>query len=401
MKGIRFMKRFLVVFTLLCSISFRGFAASEGDLEIYTYLYNTASTPTEKLNILQVLQVQKLTGIGEFYAQAFNQLINQAATIRSYNATEQAAANDLAQNLAALIGDEKYTPSAPDLWRAYTEFSAPLVKAESLISLGKLRDPSYLDEVLSVIEKLNGVSPRGSDEVDANSYIARGAILALEKYRDESGYLPVFLMSVSGYPKRILDLAKATLPVILADPSELLTAQVIKNPRFDSSIKLVALQIIEDGDAPKASKAAAAAAALAEGWRGQAPSRTETAQLRKTSILMIGRHGPSDPAVYPLLERSYKEGNDDNEKVSSIQTLGVVATEDSAKQLSSFLMIIIGRIQSGAISRTDETMIREIIPAIATAGKPSGRAALEAAINGPTIPAIKVLAQAALDKLPR
>jgi hypothetical protein len=332
-------------------------------------------------------------------------LVGQASDIRGYSSTEQGAANDLAQTLAALIGDEKYAASAPDLWRAYEAFpSAPLVRAECLISLGKLRDINFLPQVVRVLESLNAVSPQGSEQVEANSYIARGAILALEKYRDVSGYLPVFEMSVSGYPKRIQDLAKATLPVILEDPSELLTAQVIRSPRFGPQVKSIALQIIEDTNTiPKASKAIAAAAALAEGWRGQSTTpreRTAVALLRQASIGMIGRNGASDPAVYPLLERSYKEGSDDNEKVASIQTLGVLATEDSAKQLSSFLLSLVSRIQSGANNQADERMIREIIPAIGVAGKDPGRAALESAISGPTTEAVKVLAREALKKFP-
>jgi hypothetical protein len=397
------MKRFLVIFSLMCGIAAMGFSFEE-DLEIYTYLYDNSSTPTEKFNIIQVLQVQKLTGVGEFYARAFNQLVNQASDIRGYSATEQVAADDLAQTLAAIIGDEKYTTSAPDLWRAYNEFSAPLVKAEALISLGKLRDINFLPQVVRVLETLNAVSPQGSEQADANSYIARGAILALEKFRDVSGYLPVFEMSVSGYPKRILDQAKATLPVILEDPSELLTTQVIRSARYGASIKLVALQLIDDGNAPKTAKAVAAAAALAEGWKGQPTTpreRMEIATLRKTSITMIGRHGVSDPAVYPLLERSYKEGSDDIEKVSSIQTLGAVATDDSAKMLSSFLLILIGRIQDKSNTQADERMIRAIIPAIGQVAKDPGRAALESAISGPTTEAIKTLAQEALGKFPK
>jgi hypothetical protein len=404
-KGIRVMKRFLVVF-LLSGIASMGFTISfEEDLEIYSYLYENSNSPTEQFNILQVLQVQKLNGSGEFYARAFNQVVNRASDIRAYSATERVAANDLAQTLAALIGDEKYTTSAPDLWRAYNEFpTAPLVRAECLISLGKLRDTNFLPQIVRVLESLNAIPPKGSEEVDANSYIARGAILALEKYRDVSGYLPVFLMSVSGYPKRIQDLAKATLPVILEDPSELLTAQVIRSPRFEPSVKMVALQIIEDSNVPKTSKAMAAAAAFTEGWRSQPSTpreRTEIALLRKTSMEMIGRHGASDPAIYPLLERSYKEGSDTNEKTTSIQTLGSLATEDSAKQLSSFLLILIGRIQAGTNNRTDEDMIREIIPAIGMTAKAPGRAALQSAIDGPTTPAIKELAREAISKFPR
>jgi hypothetical protein len=211
-------------------------------------------------------------------------------------------------------------------------------------------------------------------------------------------------MSVSGYPKQIQDLAKATLPVILADPSEELTAKVIRGSGFAASVKRVALQVIDDSNIPPASKAMAAAAALAEGWRGQPATpreRTEIATLRKTSIGMIGRYGASDPAVYPLLERSYKEGSDDSEKISSIQTLKDVATEDSAKMLSSFLLNLISRIQDKTNTQADERMIREIIPAIGAVGKDPGRAALESAISGPTTEAVKTLAREALGKFPK
>ncbi|GHV75047.1 hypothetical protein AGMMS49940_23490 [Spirochaetia bacterium] len=404
-RGIRFMKRFLVGFTLFCSIASMGFAITfQEDLEIYTYLYDNSGSPTEKFNIIQVLQIHKeLTGTGEFYARAFKELVGQASDIRGYSATERVAADDLAQTLAALIGDEKYTTSAPDLRRAYDAFpNSPLVQTECLISLGKLRDTTYLPWVVQILRNLNAVSPRGSEEAEAKSYIARGAILALEKYRDISGYVPVFEMSVSGYPKRILDLAKATLPVILEDPSELLTTQVIRGSGYAASVKLVALQTIEESNVPQTGKAAAAAAALAEGWRSQPGTpreRTEIAQLRKLGIEMVGRYGASDPAVYPLLERSYKEGSDD-EKISAVQTLGAVATEDSAKILSAFLLTLVTRIQDGARNQTDERMIREIIPAIGVAGKDPGRS-LDAVINSPATPAVKDLAEQAKAKFSR
>jgi hypothetical protein len=264
------MKRFFVVFTLLCSISSMGFAVTfQEDLEIYTYLYDNSGTPTEKFDILQVIQIQKLTGIGEFYARAFKELVGQATAIP---ASEQTAANDLAQTLAALIGDEKYATSAPDLWRAYNTFlSAPLVRGECLISLARVEAKEFLPQVVQVMRDLN-IPLKGSEEADAKSHIARGAILALEKFKDISGYLPVFDIFISGrYPKRILDMAKATLPVILEDPSELLTTQVIRvGSGYGNSVKLEALKIIDDSTtASKESKAAAAAAALVASWGSQ------------------------------------------------------------------------------------------------------------------------------------
>lgn len=400
------MKRLLIVFGLICYIASMGFTASGNeDLEIYMYLYENSRTVTDQYNILLVLQNRKLTGAGEFYARAFNRLVRQIPQIqRSAPAVEKAAADDLAQTLAVLIGEEKYTAAAPDLWSAYGAFTAPLVKAETLISLGKLRATDFLPQIVRALQDINAAPPRGREEVDSKGIIARGAIIALEKFRDESGYLPVFIMSVGSYPERVKELARATLPIILEDPSALLTEQVIKSSSYAPSIKFVALQTIEDANVPSVSKSAAAVASLSEGWRASTNDvrqRGEVARMRKTSIDMIRRYGTSDPTVYSLLERSYKEGFDDDEKLTSIQTLGTLATEDSAKLLNSFLMILIGKMQSGALSRIEGDMLRAIIPAIGAIGSATSRPplrtllALDAATN-----AIKTLANDALSKLP-
>jgi hypothetical protein len=400
------MKRLLAVIALVCCSASIGFAATGAeDLEIYMFLYENSRTVTDQYNIMVVLQTRKLTGAGDFYARAFNRLVNQIPNIqRSAPAVEKAAADDLAQTLAILLGDEKYAKSAEDLWRAVGAFSSPQVKAESLISLGKLRAAAYLDPIIRVLSDLNAAPPRGRDEADSKGVIARGAIIALEKFRDEKGYLPIFIMSVGGYPERIKELARGTLPIILEDPSELLTEQVIKSSSYAPDVKFVALQTIENAAAPDTSKAAAAVAALSEGWRqttNDVRQRGQIAQMRKTCIDMIRRYGTTDPTVYPLLERSYKEGLDDKEKLDSIQCLGVLATDDSAKLLNSSLMVLIGKLQSGSITRAENDMIRAIINAIGVAGRASSRAplrsliALDAATN-----AVKQLANDALAKLP-
>jgi hypothetical protein len=383
-----------------------GFAATGAeDLEIYIFLYENSPNPTDKYNIMLVLQTRKLAGAGEFYARAFNSLVNQIPTIqRSSSAAEKTAADDLAQTLAALLGDEKYLSSANDLWRAVGAFSSPQVKAESLISLGKLRAAAYLDPIIRVLSDLNAAPPRGRDEADAKGVIARGAIMALEKFRDEKGYLPIFIMSVGGYPERIKELARSTLPIILEDPSQLLTDQVIKSSSYAPDVKFVALQTIENAAAPDASKAAAAVAALSEGWRqttNDVRQRGEIAKMRKTCIDMIRRYGTADSAVYPLLERSYKEGWDEKEKLDSIQCLGALGTEDSARLLNASLLVLIGKLQSGAITRTENEFIRAIISAMGTVGSVSSRAplrsliAMDAATN-----AVKQLATDALAKIP-
>jgi hypothetical protein len=400
------MKRRLAVMGLLCCVLSTGFAATgDEDLEIYMFLYENSRTITDQYNIVAALQARKIAGAGDFYARAFNRLINQIPTIqRNAPAAEKAAADDLAQSLAALLGDEKYLKAADDLWRAVGAFSAPLVKAESLISLGKLRADAYLDPIIRVLSDLNAVPPRSREEADSKSIIARGAIISLEKFREEKGYLPIFIMSVGTYPERIKELARNTLPIILEDPSQLLTEQVIKSSSYAPDIKFMALQTIEGANAPDASKATAAVAALSEGWRqttNDVRQRGQISQMRKTCIDMIRRYGTTDPAVYPLLERSYKEGLDEKEKLDSVQCLGALATEDAAKLLNSSLMILVGKLQIGSITRAENEMIRAIIGAIGSVGDPSSRGPLRSLISSEAATnAVKQLANDVLTKLP-
>jgi hypothetical protein len=354
---------------------------------------------------MEVLQARKLTGAGDFYAKAFNQLVNQIPNIqRRAPAVEKAAADDLAQTLATLLGDEKNFKAAEDLWRAVGAFSSPLVKAESMLSLGKLRATAYLDSIIRVLSDLNAAPPRGREDAEIKGTIARGAILALEKFREEKGYLPIFIMSVGGYPERVKELARATMDIILEDPSELLTEQVIKSSSYAPDVKFVALQTIENARAPDSSKAAAAVAALSEGWRqttNDVRQRGQISLMRKTCIDMITRYGTSDSAVYPLLERSYKEGLDEKEKLDAVACLGSLATEDAVKLLNTSITILMGKLQSGSITRAETEMIRAIVGAIVAAGSPSSRTPLLtlSGLSAATA-AIRQLATDALAKLP-
>jgi hypothetical protein len=392
------MKHLVLVFALIGCIASTGFAdMSQEDLEIYSYLYDATNSPTEKLNILQILQARKISGAGEFYARAFNSLVNQIPGIqRTASATEKVAAEDLAQILAALLGEEKYATAAPDLWRAYNAFTTPMVKAEVLISLGKLRAVEFLPQVVRALQDLNSVPPAGKDDIETKGQIIRGAVIALEKYRDVSGYLPVFFVSISGYPDRIRSLARDTLPVILEDPSELLIEQVIKSSSYAIPVKLVALQTIEAANVPTTSKAAAAVASFAQGWgnpTNDPRQKLAVADLRKISINMITRYGTTDSAVYPLLKRSYEEVSDDDEKIAVIRALAALDSEDSAKQLSSYAMTILGRQTDNTRNRTDDTMIRELIPALGAVGTATSRSTLETIANTADTPAVQRLAQ--------
>ncbi|MDR0876687.1 MAG: hypothetical protein LBN21_01435 [Treponema sp.] len=360
------MKRLITILLLVIVAAF-GFAGSE-ELEIYSYLYNGASTYTDKLGILQTVAELKPSGAGEFYAGALHSLVSDYQNIR--NVGEKTAADEQAQILSELLGDEKYTAAAADLWWVAENFQNPLVKADALVALGEIRAMAFLPQVIRVLTDLN-LSP-ARDRLTGER-IAYGAILSLEKYGDISGYVPVYFAATGWYSDRIKSQAVKSLAVISQDPSEPMT-QIIRSPGYDYPTKFAALQTEEASGASNQAKAGVALAAYTEGWRASTSDVSQRMTLLRMRLMgmdMIKRYGApdaSDPKaeVYRLLERSYKEGSetDREESLNAITTLSVINSDEAVNRLNSYLMLLNGKMQSGTLNTKDRVMVREIIPAL-------------------------------------
>jgi hypothetical protein len=393
------MKRVITIVLLIAGAVF-CFAGSE-ELEIYTYLYDGALTNAEQLAILQDVAELEITGAGEFYAGALRRLVTGYQNIR--DVTERGVADEQAVLLAELLGAEKYSAAAPDLWRTVEIFTNPLVKAEALMSLGKMRATAFLPQIITLLTDLNTTST--SDRL-MGERIAFGAIVALEKYQDPSGYLPVYFASIGWYSDRIKGQARRSLAVISEDPTEPMT-QIIRGSGYDYPTKLRALQTIEESEVSNASKAGVAVVALGEGHRASTnivAQRANLNQMRKLAIDMIKRYGTDDEAVYPLLERSYKQfaernDGDRDESLNAITTLAALGSDESARRLSSFLMTINQKLQSGTLTRKDEDLVREIIPALGRTGRAIGRPALNSVTALNWTAAVKNLATEALKNI--
>jgi len=385
-----------IVFLLVLMTATTAVFAGPEEVDVYTWLYNASQSNSGQLDILMQMEQARLTGAGEFYARALRRLLSEYRNIT--NVTEKLAADDQAMILSALLGAEKYTQAAPDLWLTVELFAAPLVKAEALMALGKIRATTYFPQVRRVLEVLNGAPT--SDPLNGER-IAFGAIIALEKFGEPNGYLPVYFASTGWYSDRIRQQAKRSLPFIAKDPAPYML-EIVKESTYDYTAKYNALEHIEGTDAPNADKANVAVAALAEGWRSNSSDpqlRTTLASIRKLAMDMLAKYRTTDESIYPLLERSYSRGIDQDEKFKAIKALASQRTDEGARILSGFLMELNAKRQSGNIRQEDEVMVREVIPALGHAGRPIGRPSLNAVINLDWVPAVKTLAQSALNQI--
>jgi hypothetical protein len=353
------------------------------------------------LALLQNVAELKISGAGEFYAGALHRLVTGYQNIK--DVTEKSAADEQILLLAELLGNEKYNAAAPDLWRVVETFTDPLVKAEALMALGKMRATAFLPQVVKVLADLNVTST--PDRLYGDR-IALGAIIALEKYQDPSGYLPVYFASIGWYSERIKDQARKTLAIISGDPTDFMT-QIIKSSGYAYEVKFQALEAEENSGASNASKAGVALAGLSEGHRASTnvvAQRTALNRMRKLAIDMIKRYGTEDEAVYPLLERSYKQFSERNdgdrdEALEAITTLAALGSDESARRLSAFLMDINRKLQSNTLVQKDWDLVREIIPALGKTGRPLGRPALNSVTALNWTPAVKTLATEALKNI--
>jgi hypothetical protein len=388
------MKRY-VVLLLLLPVSLGLFAQSE-EMEMYTYLYNGANTVVEQLGVLQNVVDANISDTGDFFPKALTRILREYPDVqRGNSSTEKAAADATVRLLSNVLAEAQYAAAGQDLWRVVQNFSNSLVKSDALIALGKIGAVDLLPQVVLLLSDLN-VKP--AEDREMAERIAYGAILSLENYKDASGYLPVFFASVGWYSDRIKSQALSSLPKIMADPCEPLTS-VIKSPGYTYDVKYAALQIVESSEATSRAKTEVALAAFGEGWRaatGDVRRRGQLASMRKLSSDMIRRYGTEDTSVYPLLERSYKEGIDEEEQLGALATLAALATDDSARLLSSFLMAMNVKLQSGMLVQKDERMVRAIIPALGATGRPIGRPALQSVQAMDWTNAVKNLAAQAL-----
>jgi len=387
------MKKLFIVLLLTCFVPVLGFSGTE-EVDVYAYLYRASTTNSAQLDILQNMAEAKLTGAGEFYASALRRLVSEYPNIK--NATEKNAAAEQAMILAALLGAEKYTPAAADLWLVADGFTEPLVRAEALMALGRIRAVTYLPQVIRVLDNLN-LKPT-PDRLNGER-VAFGAIIALEKYQDPSGYLPVFLASAGWYSQRIRTQATKSLPFIAKDPSPFML-EVVKSVKYDYPTKYLALQTIDKTNVDVKNKSETAVAALAEGQKAVSNDVQLSlllANMRKQALNMINRYKSNDPSLYQLLRRSYSNGYDLQEKIFAVNAISSQRTDDAADLLSEFLIALNERLP---LNRDQDQLIREIIRGLGITGRPKARTALSTVAMHDYTPAIKTLATQAMTQIP-
>ena len=392
------MKKHIILFCMI-TVAVLAFAAVGDSVEIYELHYNAELTHVGQLEILQEMAKTQPAGATEFYARALRKLVSEYTDIKGNN--ERKAADEKAIILAAQLGAAKYAPAASDLWLVAKEpngFEAPMARAEAMMALGNIPATTYIPQIIRVLESMN-LKPVPNRL--AGERIATGAIVALERYKDPSGYIPVFMASIGWYSEIVRNQAIKSLAIIAEDPSPFML-EVVKKPSYKPYDKYSALKNIEASKVDGKKKVEVAVEALNQGWL---LGSTKDVQVKKTlvdmrmlAINMINRYKTDDQAVYRLLERSGNEGSLD-EKFAAIAALASQGTEEGAKRLANILDSLNKKRLRNNITQEDEQLVRAVIPALGQVGLDQGKEALAAVRTSNWAPAVQTLADEALKQI--
>ncbi|MDR2048519.1 MAG: hypothetical protein LBP69_03615 [Treponema sp.] len=368
------------------------------DLDFYTQQFDSVDTIQDQFGIVRSVAEEEDSGGVEFYAHALDRLLTEYHNIPASAVNERRTADDMAKLLCQKLGEAEYTEAGLNLWRVVENFFDPLVKAEALRALGRVQATDLLPQVVQLLTDINNAP---SEDRLNQEQIAFGAVEGLEAYKDSSGYLPVFFAATGWYSDRVKSRARQALPNIMDNPTDPLVS-VIKSSSYNNNVKYAALEVLEASDVTAQQKASGAVASLAEAWRVSTSlvgQRSILTSNRKLALSMIRRYGTEDTNVYPLLERCYREGADEEEQIAALAALSALATDDSARRLSAFLADMNERLRRGTLTREDERMVRVIIPALGNTGRPLARVALRSVLNLDWTGAVQRLAQDALKKI--
>lgn len=349
------MKRFMcLVLAIMAMAAPLAFASEE--TEVYRQIYKDAGSLQQKYSA-----VLNLVGLGDrsvapILSDALADLLQRQS---SYAAgTDKEIFADMVKVLCKALGDYKYDDAATSLWAVVQQLRDPLARAEALIALGKIHATDYVDRIALMLRDLD-IAP-GPDKL-ADEQVAYGCILALEKFRDVRGFMPVFYATDAWYTQRVRQQAERSLANIAADPTD----PIMELIRTETAPrKLLALNYNASSKAPVERKVEAALLALrvaeSSGPRDKAEAKA-LSEVRKLALRSLIAFKSTKAEGVPLAVFAYSNGFDDEERLLALQSLGVNATDAAATALRDIILKLDADQKAGITDDTRNRMVKAAI----------------------------------------
>jgi FOG: HEAT repeat len=384
------MKRIAAIALVLSLGAALGFA--DETTEIYMTLYKQADGLSQKYAAALNLVGLDDKSTAPVLASALDDLL---VTQMSYSAgTDQEMYGQLLRLLCKALGDYKYDEASPSLWTAVQDVDDPLVQAEALIAIGKIRNLDYAERIAL---KLRDLNMKPTQDTDAGEKVAYGCIIALDKLKDPRGFSPVFFAADAWYSQRVRQQASKSLPNIAADPTDAIK-EILGTESPDRQLR--ALQAETASKAKGERKVEAAILALNLGHLKVAKDKAEAkslADLRKLSLRCFIAYKASGADSVDGCSSSYQKGFDDEERLLGLAALGSNGSDPAATVLRDILLKLNEDQKAGLSDETRNRMAKAAIEAAsATKNKIVKPALLAISINEKWSGGIMLASQTAL-----
>jgi len=389
------MKKLLSLAILLGMLS--AYAGADQSGESWSRLYRRMPDIKQKYSIIQNIAPLDDRTLEPFLLSSLNQLVY--GDLAAYR-TDRAAYDDweiLTRALVHELGDIKAQSAGAVIWDVVRSAETPLLKAEGLIALGMIRASEYAPEIALILRNLNFNTRTDRDNAEIEAY---GAVISLEKLKDQAGFEPLFYAAVGWYQDRVTEAAENALLSLNDDPTPQLILVMKSTANYTEKRQALALGM--KSNAPAASKVSLAAECLREGLKYAETDYQKNRDLENlrieaiNALITLDSASPDSPA---LINKAIDRGRTD-EKLIAIQALSVdggdIAVEFLAGRLSSFNL----RQSSGlALNREELILIRQLVFALGEARNPLGLESLQEMAFVDYTPAILRQADEAIAKI--
>jgi hypothetical protein len=375
-----------------------AFSLQAGDRsEVWKRMYNRAMTIDQQYAIMQNIVAMDDPSLIDMLDDA---LAEQIASLEDQmNRTERARKDELMRMIVNELSALKAEESAGTIFTLYNAVDNHILKADCLVALGNIRAIDLVPQVSMILRNLNFNT---NTEPQVAEILAFAAVVSLERMRDIQGFEQVFYASQGWYSRRVKDRAAEALKIISDDPTEPIIA-ILTGPDSNYKTKLTALEVENESTAPVENKNRVAILALQEGLRYSPNNKTEgdqLAKLRQTAMVSLIENGYKGPDVAEDLGRAYERAEDINERLISIQAMGVNGTDETVGWLSNKLSDFNDNQLSGiAANQTELIYIRQMISSLGLSGNVNAKPILLEVQFSDYTPAIVRLAKEAISNL--
>lgn len=369
--------------------------ANEG--KTLSRLYNRFRTLEQKYSIIQSMVTLDDRTLEPFYFSALQDLIY--GDMSSYRNKEETAKlwETVTHMIIVELGDLKGESTSTMIWDVTRTTETPLLKADGLVALGRIQAVEYAPDIALILRNLNF---NKNDNSEFAEKVAFGAVFALMLMKEDVGFEPLFYASIGWYQDRVTEIAHRAITTSYEDPVPLMIP--ILTGSEDYEIQRRVLSTAMQMDTPPEKKIEIVMVALVEGLEPHVDNATlkeQLSSLRKDAIGNYVALNLPHTSAPRLLDKSITRGDLD-EKIVAIEALGRDGSNSATQVLVQRLDVLNERQISGVtLNREQLVLLRQIIFALSISGNEQGLAPLNDMAYIDYTPALKKLAQEAIEKI--